>query len=130
MALPDWHEHYLNERSLNALCTQAVFIGWMQKRVALDDDTAAADWWKIFVLQLLSHCFPPLVSISASLHGALLYISHVFAHAFLSLAAGARTLRNTLTGIGCVCSFIGRSFGCACANSMQMKAPRRRRSRR
>ena len=40
----------------------AAAIGWMQKRVELDDDTAVADWWKIFVLQLISHCFPPLVS--------------------------------------------------------------------
>jgi hypothetical protein len=36
-------------------------VSWVQKRVELNDETSTADWWKIFCLQLLSHCFPPLL---------------------------------------------------------------------
>ena len=34
---------------------------WMQKPVLVGDDTTTAEWWKIFLLQLITHAFPPLL---------------------------------------------------------------------
>jgi hypothetical protein len=83
----------------------------MQKRVELDDDTAAADWWKVFVLQLISHCFPPLVSTARKQSAA--------------AAACDSKFRNVPERFACVCSCSGRAFGCVCASSTRMTALRR-----
>lgn len=43
-------------------CTAPCRLGnWVEKRVELNDETSTADWWKIFVLQMFSHCLPPLL---------------------------------------------------------------------
>jgi hypothetical protein len=37
------------------------FVAWLKEAVEPDENVASADWWKIFVLQLLTFAIPPLI---------------------------------------------------------------------